>query len=97
MLPAVPVSVGALAAADFDRNGRPICHRGAFSGRYPAAPRNLLLANRSARISPRTAPRLAEVGMVAPPRWSDDSDGWIDLLVAPRRRSVSRRAAVSRT
>lgn len=88
VLPATPISAGAVAAADFDRDGRLDVFMGArvLPGRYPAAPRSLLLANRAAGfedVAETIAPGLAQVGMVTSALWSDlDDDGWLDLLVA---------------
>jgi hypothetical protein len=87
-LPAVSLSVGAACAADFDRDGRLDVFLGArlVPGRYPAAPRSLLWANRGGRFEDVTetiAPGLREVGLVTAALWSDvDADGWPDLLVA---------------
>jgi len=87
-LPAVPLSAGAVCAADFDRDGRLDVFLGArvAPGRYPAAPRSMLCANRGGRFDDVTetiAPGLREVGMVTSALWSDvDADGWPDLLVA---------------
>jgi|CZKI01.1.fsa_nt_gi hypothetical protein len=85
--PALPMNVGAVAAADFDHNGRLGLFLGArvLSGQYPLAPRSALLANRGGRFEDVTdtlAPGLREVGMVTSALWSDvDGDGWLDLLV----------------
>ena len=87
-LPALPISVGAAAAADFDRDGRLDVFLGArvLPGKYPLAPRSALLANRGGRFEDVTdtiAPGLREVGMVSSALWSDvDGDGWPDLLLA---------------
>jgi hypothetical protein len=86
-LPALPISAGAVAAADFDRSGRlGVFIGGRVSpGQYPMAPRSALLANRGGRFEDVTdsiAPMLREVGMVTGALWSDvDGDGWPDLLV----------------
>jgi hypothetical protein len=87
-LPALPISAGAVAAADFDHSGR----LGVFiggrvqPGRYPLPPQSALLANRGGRFEDVTdvlAPGLREVGMVTSALWTDvDGDGWPDLLVA---------------
>ncbi|MEO7412695.1 MAG: FG-GAP-like repeat-containing protein [Opitutaceae bacterium] len=86
-LPRMPVSAGALAAADFDRSGRLglfIGGRG-LPGQYPLSPRSALWANRGGRFEDVTtmlAPSLREVGMVTSALWSDaDGDGWPDLLL----------------
>lgn len=87
-LPALPISVGALAVADFDRDGRLDVFVGArvIPGLYPLAPRSALWVNRGGKFEDVTdalAPGLGEVGLVTSALWSDvDGDGWIDLLVA---------------
>jgi len=87
-LPALPLSVGAAAAADFDRDGRLDLFLGArlTPGQYPEAPRSALLANRGGRFEDVTdalAPGLRTVGLVTSALWSDvDGDGWPDLLLA---------------
>jgi hypothetical protein len=87
-LPALPLNVGAAAAADFDHSGRLGLFLGGrvLSGQYPLAARSALLANRGGRFEDVTdalAPGLREVGMVTAALWSDvDGDGWPDLLVA---------------
>ncbi len=87
-LPELPISVGAVAAADFDRDGRLDLFIGGrvLPGRYPLAPRSALLANRGGRFEDVTdalAPGLRDVGMVSAALWSDvDGDGWPDLLLA---------------
>jgi hypothetical protein len=86
-LPALPVSAGAVAAADFDRSGRLGLFIGgrAVPGQYPTAPRSALWANRGGRfedVTERVAPGLREAGMVTGALWSDvDGDGWPDLLL----------------
>jgi len=86
-LPALPISAGAVAAADFDRDGRLDLFIGGrvLPGEYPLAPRSALLANRGGRFEDVTdslAPALREVGMVTGALWSDvDGDGWADLLL----------------
>jgi enediyne biosynthesis protein E4 len=86
-LPPLPISVGAVAAADFDRSGRLGIFIGArvLPGQYPLAPRSALLANRGGRfedVTDAAAPGLREVGMVTAAIWSDvDGDGWPDLLL----------------
>jgi hypothetical protein len=86
-LPPLPISVGAVAAADFNRDG----HLGLFiggrltPGQYPLAPRSALLVNRGGTFEDVTdtlAPLLREVGMVTSALWTDvDGDGWPDLLL----------------
>nr|WP_237702431.1 FG-GAP-like repeat-containing protein [Opitutus terrae] len=91
-LPALPISAGAAAAADFDRDGRLDVFIGGrvIPGHYPLAPQSALLANHSTggevrfeNVTDALAPGLREIGMVSSALWSDvDGDGWIDLLVA---------------
>jgi hypothetical protein len=87
-LPALAMSVGAVAAADFERNGRLGLFLGArvLPGLYPLVPKSALLANRGGRFEDVTdtlAPGLREVGIVTSALWSDvDGDGWPDLLLA---------------
>jgi hypothetical protein len=86
-LPPLTNSAGAVAAADFDRDGRLDLFIGGrvLSGDYPLPPRSALLANRGGRFEDVTdslAPGLREVGMVTGAVWSDvDGDGWPDLLL----------------
>ena len=87
-LPPLPISVGAVAAADFDHDGRLDLFIGGrvLPGQYPLAPRSALLANHGGRFEDVTdtlAPGLREVGMVTSALWTDvDGDGWPDLLLA---------------
>ena len=87
-LPALPLSVGAVAAADFDRSGRLGLFLGGrvLPGKYPLPPQSALLANRGGRFEDVTdtlAPGLRNVGMVTSALWTDvDGDGWPDLLLA---------------
>jgi hypothetical protein len=86
-LPALPLNVGAVAAADFDRDGRLDLFIGGriLPGQYPLAPQSALLANRGGKFADVTdtlAPGLREVGMVTSALWSDvDGDGWLDMLL----------------
>jgi len=86
-LPPLPISVGAVAAADFDHDGRLDLFIGGrvLPGLYPLPPHSALLANRGGKFEDVTdvlAPGLREVGMVTSALWSDvDGDGWPDLLL----------------
>jgi len=86
-LPPLPFSVGAVAAADFNRDGHLDIFLGAkvVPGLYPLAPSSALLMNHGGRFEDVTdtlAPGLREVGMVTSALWSDvDGDGWPDLLL----------------
>lgn len=88
ILPALPISVGAVAAADFEHSGRPGIFFGGrlVPGRYPQPPRCALLAWRDGRyadVTAEVAPSLVSTGMVTAALWCDvDNDGWPDLLVA---------------
>jgi len=88
LLPPLPISVGAAAAADFERTGRPGIFLGGrlVPGAWPQAPRSALLAwrgDRYADVTAELAPTLAPRGLVTAALWSDvDGDGWPDLLVA---------------
>jgi hypothetical protein len=87
-LPPLPISVGAVAAADFDHSGRLGLFIGGRvqPGQYPLPPQSALLANRGGRFEDVTdalAPGLRSVGMVTSALWTDvDGDGWPDLLLA---------------
>ena len=86
-LPPLLVSVGAVAAADFDHTGRLGLFIGGrvLTGQYPLPPQSALLANRGGKFEDMTdslAPGLREVGMVTSALWTDvDGDGWPDLLL----------------
>lgn len=87
-VPAFTSSVGAVVAADYNRDGRLDVFLGGrvVPGRFPDVPRSALWENRGSRLVDVTAgvaPGLAATGMVSGALWSDvDGDGWIDLLVA---------------
>ncbi len=87
-LPIMGASVGALAAADFDRDGDLDVFVGARvkPGAYPEAPRSHLLLNQGGRFTDAVesiSTELSTVGLVTSALWSDvDGDGWVDLLVA---------------
>ena len=88
IFPALPISTGAVTAADFEHNGRLGLFVGGrvVPGNYPQAPRSALLAWRDGHyvdVTAQFAPSLEARGMVSAALWSDvDSDGWPDLLVA---------------
>lgn len=87
VLPPLPISAGAVAAADIDHSGRLAVFIGGRlkPGDYPRAPASALLLNRGGRFEDVTdtlAPGLRSVGMVTGALWSDvDGDGWPDLLL----------------
>ncbi|HWA27408.1 MAG TPA: FG-GAP-like repeat-containing protein [Lacunisphaera sp.] len=87
-LPAVPFSVGAAVAADYDHDGRLDVFLGArvLPGKYPQTPRSALLHNAGGRfedVTDAVAPALREAGLVSSALWADvDLDGWADLLLA---------------
>jgi hypothetical protein len=86
-LPPLPISVGAVASADFNRDGHLDLFIGGrvLPGQYPLSPRSALLVNRGGKfvdVTESVAPGLRDVGMVTSALWSDvDGDGWLDLLV----------------
>jgi hypothetical protein len=81
------IAVGALAAADFDRDGDLDLFVGArlVPGAYPTTPRSVLLRNEGGRLEEVDAgaeTALARCGLVTAALWTDvDDDGWVDLLV----------------
>ncbi len=86
-LNAIGIAVGALAAADFDRDGDLDVFVGArlAPGAYPTTPRSMLLRNEGGRLVDVDAgaeTALARCGLVTSALWTDvDDDGWLDLLV----------------
>ncbi len=93
VLPKLTDSGGAVAAADFDRDGDLDLFVGGrvIPGKYPATPTSRLLVNGLAhgkewKFRDQTsslAPALAHSGMVTSALWTDvDADGWLDLLVS---------------
>jgi len=87
IIPALPISIGAAVAADFEHSGRPGIFLGGrvVPGHFPQPPRSALLAWRGdhyADVTADLAPGLAQRGMVTAALWTDvDGDGWADLLV----------------
>jgi hypothetical protein len=87
-LPPLSDSGGAVAAADFDRDGDLdlfVAGR-CVPGAYPTSPPSRLLRNEGGRFSDVTAalaPHLIKAGMVTDATWTDiDGDGWQDLALA---------------
>lgn len=86
-MPSLPMSVGAVAVADFEHTGRPGIFMGGRvePGDFAKIPRSALLAWREGRFTDVTAeiaPELANRGRVTAALWSDvDADGWPDLFV----------------
>ena len=86
-IPGSLVSTGAVAAADFDRDGDLDLFVGGrvIPGRYPLAPESGLWENREGRfvdVTDEWAGGLRKVGMVTSALWSDtNDDGWVDLLL----------------
>jgi hypothetical protein len=87
VLPPVASNIGAVAAADFDRDGRLDVFLGGrvLPGFYPLASKSALLAARGEKFEDVTealCPALREPGLVTSALWSDvDRDGWVDLLL----------------
>ncbi|HEY3757104.1 MAG TPA: FG-GAP-like repeat-containing protein [Opitutaceae bacterium] len=87
VLPDLPLSVGAAAAADFTHNGRLGLFLGGrvVPGSYPLPARSVLLVNQGGRfvdVTDQMAPALKALGLVTSALWTDvDGDGWPDLLI----------------
>lgn len=87
-LPGDGESTGAVAAADFDGDGRTDVFVGGrvVPGKYPEIPRSFLYRNAGGKLEDVTdelAPGLRQRGMVTAAAWSDiDGDGRPDLLLA---------------
>jgi len=87
-LPAMPVSGGCVAAADYDGDGDTDLFVGGrlIPGSYPQAPRSFLLQNDGSGafrdITAEQAPALQQPGLVTDAAWSDyDGDGRPDLVL----------------
>lgn len=87
-VPADGESAGAVAAADFDADGRTDLFVGGrvVPGKYPATPRSALYRNDGGTfvdVTDEVAPGLREIGMVTAAVWADiDGDSRADLVVA---------------
>ena len=88
VLPDLTDSSGAVAAADFDRDGDLDLFIGSRSvpGKYPLSPKSRLLKNNNGKfvdVTQEIASGLFDCGMVNSGIWSDfDADGWVDLILA---------------
>jgi hypothetical protein len=88
ILPADGESTSAVAAADFNGDGRTDLFVGGRTvpGRYPETPRSFLYRNTGGKfvdVTDEVAPGLREIGLVTAALWSDvDGDQRPDLLVA---------------
>ncbi len=84
-LPELPISAGAVVAADFDRDGDTDVFVGGRiqPGDYPESPRSALLRNDGGAFSDITPEALREPGMITAAAAVDlDGDGWTDLVLA---------------
>ena len=87
-LPAVPLSVGAATAADFDHDGDLDVFLGARiePGRYPLPAPSVLLRNTGGghfEDASSLLPAAGKLGLVTSALWTDvDRDGWPDLVLA---------------
>ncbi len=87
-LPEMRTITGAVAAADYDRDGDLDLFVGGrvIAGKYPLSPDSFLLENRGGRFTDVTdeyAPELRKAGLVTGALWTDvDDDGHIDLMIA---------------
>ena len=87
-MPADGESTAAIAAADFDGDGRSDLFIGGRTvpGKYPETPRSFLYRNEGGRfvdVTDAVAPGLREAGLVTAAAWADLSgDGRPDLVVA---------------
>ena len=88
ILPDLAESSGAVVAADYDNDGDLDLFVGGrvIPGKYPLAPKSVLLRNDGGRfvdVTDQLAPGLSDAGLVTAALWSDvDSDSQIDLLIA---------------
>ncbi|GAB5559207.1 MAG: VCBS repeat-containing protein [Synoicihabitans sp.] len=84
-LPEISIRVGAVAVADFDRDGDEDVFLGARlePGRYPEAPASVLLRREGESFFDQAGMLgLDDLGMITAAVWVDvDLDGWIDLVV----------------
>jgi hypothetical protein len=87
-LPDLEISGSCVVGADFDRDGDVDLFLGGrtVAGRFPEAPRSVLLQNDAGtfrEVPAEIAAPLQALGMVSAAVWADvDGDGWLDLCVA---------------